>query len=71
MKFYRNADIEHIAEGKLAEFSKMLGRPLTPPIPIDLMAEKICGLSILWDTIDEEPGRQVGCGARWNARNRS
>lgn len=59
MKFYRNAEIERIAEEKLAEFSKMLGRPLTPPIPIDLMAEKICGLSILWDTIEEEPGETI------------
>lgn len=59
MKFYRNADIENIAEGKLAEFSKMLGRPLTPPIPIDLMAEKLSGLSILWDVIEEEPGETI------------
>lgn len=59
MKFYRNADIENIAEAKLAEFSKMLGRPLTPPIPIDLMAGKLYNINILWDTIEEEPGEMI------------
>ena len=62
MKFYRNADIENIAEGKLAEFSKMLGRPLTPPIPIDLMAGKLYNINVLWDVIEEEPGEMIWGG---------
>lgn len=62
MKFYRNADIENIAAAKLAEFSKMLGRPLTPPIPIDLMAGKLYNINILWDTIEEEPGEMIWGG---------
>lgn len=59
MKFYRNAEIEQIAEQKLAEFAKLLGRPLTPPIPIALMAEKLYKLDILWEPVPEQPGEQI------------
>ena len=59
MKFYRNSDIEAQAELRLAELERMLGRPLTPPVPIDLIAEKLLGLDFLWDAIDELPGESI------------
>jgi hypothetical protein len=32
---------------------------LTPPIPIDLLAEKVLKLDFLWEEIDELPGETV------------
>ena len=46
-RFYRNEDIEEVAAGRLAELEQHLGRPLTPPIPIDFFVEKVLGLSFL------------------------
>lgn len=59
MKFYQNTEIERIAEEKLVELSQILGKTLEPPIPIDLMAEKILGLNFLWEPIDENPGEFI------------
>jgi hypothetical protein len=59
MKFYRNQKIEDIAQGRLNELEQELGSPLTLPIPIDLVAEKILGLDFLWEPVDEQPGEIV------------
>jgi hypothetical protein len=59
LKFYRNHEIEEIAEARLRELEKELGKPLSPPIPIDILAEKVLGLDFLWDSIEELPGEQI------------
>jgi hypothetical protein len=59
VKFYRNQEIEDLAEARLAQLVEVLGAPLTPPIPIDLLAEKILGLNFLWEDIDELPGEII------------
>jgi len=59
MKIYRNAEIERIASERLQVFSKSLGKPLTAPIPIELLAEKAMGLNLLWDPIPELPGEVI------------
>lgn len=59
MKILRNRDIEARAEQRLAEFQHALGRPLSPPIPIDLIAEQVLGLDFLWEPIDELPGETI------------
>lgn len=59
MKFYRNQAIEDLAAERLCQLAQMLARPLTPPIPIDLLAEKVLGLDFLWEDIDELPGETV------------
>jgi len=56
MKFYRNQEIEELAESRLHELEQLLGKPLAPPIPIDLVAEKVLGLRFLWEPIEELPG---------------
>jgi hypothetical protein len=55
----RNQEIEEIAASRLAELERQLGRPLSPPIPIDLIAEKVLGLDFLWEAIDELPGEKI------------
>ncbi len=55
MKFYKNQEIEDLAESRLNE----LGHPLSPPIPINLLAEKVLGLDFLWDDIKELPGEKI------------
>jgi hypothetical protein len=59
MKILRNREIEEIADGRLAEFQQAIGRPVSPPIPIDLIAEKVLGLDFLWEAIDELPGETI------------
>jgi hypothetical protein len=55
----RNQEIEEIAQARLTELQRQLGRPLSPPIPIDLIAEKVLGLDFLWEAIDELPGEKI------------
>jgi hypothetical protein len=59
VRYYRNETVEQLAEARLAELERTLGRPLTAPIPIDLLAELVLGLDFLWEAIDELPGEVV------------
>lgn len=59
MKILRNQKIEELAAQRLAEFERESGRPLSLPIPIDLIAEKVLGLDFLWEAIEELPGETV------------
>lgn len=59
MKFYRNQQIEELAEDRLRELEKVLGWPISPPIPIDILAEKVLRLDFLWDTIEEYPSEKI------------
>ena len=59
MKFYRNDAIEALAERRLAELENVQGASLRLPIPIDLVGERILGLTFLWDEIEELPGETV------------
>jgi len=56
--------VEDIAAIRLAEFESKLGKKLEPPIPIELMAERLLGLSILWEPIEELPGETIFGGIR-------
>jgi hypothetical protein len=64
MKFYRNEQIEQIAERRLLEFERRLARPLSLPVDIELFGELVLDLSILWEDIDELPGEEVLAGLR-------
>lgn len=64
MKFYRNEQIEQIAEQRIGEYERKLERPLSLPIDIELYGDLVLGLSILWEEIDEIPGEEVLAGLR-------
>jgi hypothetical protein len=64
MKFYRNEQIEQIAEQRLLDFERKLERPLSLPVDIELFGELVLDLSILWDDIEELPGEEVLAGLR-------
>jgi hypothetical protein len=55
----KNQEIEDLAYARLAEFQRVACCPLSIPIPIDLIAEKVLGLDFLWDTIEEFPGETI------------
>ncbi len=59
MAIIKNQDIEDLAHARLVEFKRVMGCPLSIPIPIDLVAEKVLGLDFLWDTIEELPGETI------------
>jgi hypothetical protein len=64
MKFYRNAEIESRAEQRIVELETLLGKPVEPPIPLELIAEHMLGLDILWEEIEELPGELIYGGLR-------
>jgi Zn-dependent peptidase ImmA (M78 family) len=64
MKFYRNEQIDQLAEQRLDEFARMLERPLSFPIDIELFGDLVLGLSMLWEEIDELAGEEVLAGLR-------
>jgi hypothetical protein len=68
MKFYRNEQIEQIAEQRLIEFQQKLERPLSFPIDIELFGDLVLGLSMLWEEIEEMPGEEVLAGLRASDR---
>jgi hypothetical protein len=68
MKFYRNARIEEIAEARITQFAEKMGKPLAPPIDIELFGELVLGLAISWEMIDELPGEEVLAGLRPSTR---
>lgn len=62
MKFYRNEQIEQIAEQRILDFERMMQRPLTLPVDVELFGELVLELSILWEDIDELPGEEILAG---------
>jgi len=64
VKFYRNDAIEDRAGQRISEMEVILGKPLEPPISLDLIAEQILGLDILWEAIEELPGEVIYGGLR-------
>jgi hypothetical protein len=62
MKFYRNEQIEQIAEQRLLDFERKLAQPLSLPVDVELFGELVLELSILWEDIEELPGEEVLAG---------
>lgn len=62
MKFYRNNEIEERAASRGSELEVFLGRPLTLPIPIDVIAENILHLDFSWEPVEELPGETILAG---------
>lgn len=53
MKFVRNADIEILAEQRLAEYERRFGEIIKPPVPLEKVLAQIYGLTVLWDRVEE------------------
>lgn len=68
MKFYRNDAIEERAEQRIVELEKLLGKPVEPPISLELIAEHLLGLDILWEEIEELPGELIFGGLRMDQK---
>lgn len=64
MKFWRNEELEQLAETRLAEFEQVRGEATAPPVPIDVLAEQLFDLRFLWEEIEELPGETVWGGIR-------
>jgi len=59
VKFIRNADIEIIAEQRLAEYERKTLKTICVPVPLEKVLAKVYGLTVLWDEIEELPGETV------------
>lgn len=62
MKMYKNQTVEEIATKRFKELEQILKAPVTPPVPIDILAEKVLGLDFLWEEIEEMPGEVIWGG---------
>jgi len=68
VRFFRNIDIERIAEQRLAEYESKFGEIVRPPVPIEKLVAQVYGLTILWEKIEQGPGETVLGGL--NPRNK-
>lgn len=59
MRFWRNDAIEVLAEERLQQLEELLGSALTPPVPVDVIAESVLDLNILWQEIEELDGETI------------
>jgi len=59
MKYWRNVDIEARVSSRLAEFGCQTGRKAEPPIPVDLLAEKLFDFTVVYEEMPEPKGLQV------------
>ena len=59
MKFIRNAEIERMADLRLAEYEKKYGDIAGPPVPLEKVIAQVYGLTVLWDNINEQAGEKI------------
>ena len=67
-KFLADAEIERRADRLLGRYEVRYGPISGPPIPVERILEDVLDLSILWDTILEEPGQSILAGLDPNNR---
>jgi hypothetical protein len=60
--------IEEKAEQRLAEYERLAGPLLTPPVPLEKLLHAIYGLTPLWDEIEELSGETVLGGLKPDER---
>ena len=51
-KFVRNTVIEEVTEQRLRQYEAMVGAPVSFPIPLEQVVERVLGLSFDWDIIE-------------------
>ena len=51
-KFVRNTGIEEVTEQRLRQYEAMVGAPVSFPIPLEQVVERVLGLSFDWDIIE-------------------
>lgn len=59
MRFFRNAEIDNIAEQRIAQYERQFGAISIPPVPIEKVIGQVYGLIVLWETIEEMPGETI------------
>lgn len=64
MRFWKNAEIEVIAESTLSDLEKLFGPISKPPIPLDHIIEHVFDLKISWEPIEEPLGQTILGGLR-------
>ena len=57
--YWRRQQVEDLALITLLDFRRRTGRPLTPPIDVELVGEIACGLHWDWEPLPEPPQTHV------------
>ena len=57
--FLSDAKLENRAARLLGRHESLYGKVPCPPVPVEDIMEDVLDLSILWDTIQEEPGQSI------------
>ena len=66
--FLSDAELERMASGLLARYEARYGPIDNPPVPVERILEDVLDLSILWDSIAEQPGQSILAGLDPNNR---
>lgn len=66
--FLSESELEGMANRLLARYEGRYGPIDRPPVPVESILEDILDLSILWDTVPEEPGQSILAGLDPNNR---
>jgi len=56
VKFWRNREIEERTSARLAEYHRMTGWEIEPPVPVELLAERLFDLRLLYEPFVDAPG---------------
>ena len=67
-KFLPDTELERLANRLLARYEGRYGPIARPPVPVESILEDVLDLSILWDSVPEEPGQSILAGLDPNNR---
>lgn len=59
LRFMRNEYIEDVTAKRIREYEQKAGVVVTLPVPVEEIIEQVLDLTILWDTIEEQPGELI------------
>lgn len=68
LRFLSNESIEDVTARRIRQYEAKTGVTVKFPVPAEEIIEQVLDLSILWDTIKEEPGEMILAGLNRRTR---
>ena len=59
LKYMRTRVIDEVTAMRIRQYEDLTGVPVSLPVPIEKIIERILGLDFDWDEIEEQPGEQI------------
>ncbi|MFN9971178.1 MAG: hypothetical protein ACK58T_14925, partial [Phycisphaerae bacterium] len=58
----RTRTIDAVTALRIRQYEQLTGTPVTFPVPVEKIVERILGLNFDWVDIEERPGEQILAG---------